>query len=60
MTQDAYQMIGTVLNDGMVTIKADIRKLLDISRGDVVQLTVKKIASGKKETKEPEKEIPVL
>jgi len=50
-------MVGKVLDLGAVTIKKDIRELLDLSKGDHVRLTVEKVASMKKEPENPRVEL---
>lgn len=39
----SYKMIGTLLGDGLITIKKEIRDLLSLKKGDIVELVVKKI-----------------
>jgi len=46
MTEETYKCLCRVLNDGLVTIKHEVRKLLGIKKGDLVEIQVRKIKSG--------------
>lgn len=45
MVQKEYSMVGKLLDNGLIVIKKDIRELLELSQGDYVKLTVKKLES---------------